>query len=152
MLQVGRPRPDFLHRCFNGRVLDEVLADDSNFVGSPYTTAFEPVCTGPKDLVQQGYTSFPSTTAAISMANGLYVTLFLTHFWHVYSGRGRSFRLLVALVPLVLGLWMSVIPYTDCAPLHSLLALIICAHSFFACAFEARSCGLARLHDHASSA
>eukprot|EP00892_Ulva_mutabilis_P002724 jgi/Ulvmu1/12452/UM009_0104.1 len=110
---IGRPRPDLLHRCFEGAVLEEVLNNfDANFVMSPYTTAFEPQCTASKESVDMAYTSFPSSQAAIGGSSGFYATLYLVHIWGVFGGQGHSYQAILSLLPVALGMWLSALPFT----------------------------------------
>lgn len=99
-LGVGRPRPDFLARCF---------PDGNIFVSLE--------CTGKEDDVIEGYKSFPSGHAAMSFGCMVYISLYIAGKLHTFTsvGRGSAWRLILVIIPL---LWATMIAVSRTADYH----------------------------------
>ena len=88
-LAVGRPRPDFLARCFPHGVPAEVPLEDG------FPACEEPGAPGVKD----GYKSFPSGHASLAFASLGFLSLYLVHSFRLRRGAGRPWRRLAATLP-----------------------------------------------------
>ena len=88
-LAVGRPRPDFLARCFPHGVPAEVPLEDG------FPACEEPGAPGVKD----GYKSFPSGHASLAFAGLGFLSLYLVHSFRLRRGAGRPWRRLAATLP-----------------------------------------------------
>lgn len=92
-LGVGRPRPDFIARCF----------PDGKF-----NDAFQ--CTGAEDDVAQGYKSFPSGHSSFAFSSLGYLALYLAGKLQCFSrrGRGQTWRVTCVIGLLVWGVMIAV--------------------------------------------
>ncbi|KAK3585479.1 hypothetical protein CHS0354_003327 [Potamilus streckersoni] len=99
-LGVGRPRPDFLARCFpDGHIKDDMK------------------CTGNIDIVIEGYKSFPSGHSSLSFSCMVYVSLYLAGKLHSFgkAGRGSGFKLCCVFLPII---WAIMIAVSRTADYH----------------------------------
>ncbi|XP_041368045.1 phospholipid phosphatase 5-like [Gigantopelta aegis] len=99
-LFVGRPRPDFLARCYPDGKIHEGIN-----------------CTGNIDTVIEGYKSFPSGHSSFSFSSLGYMGLYVAGKLHVFSasGRGRTWRLCSVLTLFV---WPILIALSRTADYH----------------------------------
>ncbi|KAL8622632.1 hypothetical protein ACOMHN_009266 [Nucella lapillus] len=101
-MAVGRPRPDFLSRCYPDGIPDQVVYKDPT------------MCTGNAAIVQQGLKSFPSGHSSLSFSSLGFVSLYLAGKLHVFHrGRGAGWGFLAFLLPLVWALLIAVSRTSD---------------------------------------
>ncbi|KAL4231947.1 Phosphatidate phosphatase ppapdc1b [Mactra antiquata] len=97
---VGRPRPDFLARCFPDGNIDDSMK-----------------CTGKPEDVIEGYKSFPSGHSALCFSCLGYIALYLAGKLHIFNpaGRGSAWRVICVIFPL---LWATMIAVSRTADYH----------------------------------
>jgi diacylglycerol diphosphate phosphatase/phosphatidate phosphatase len=88
-LMIGRPRPDFLARCFDNVIPDPI----------PWERPGYPACTGDPFVIAEGRRSFPSGHSSISFSSMWYLTLFLINYLDTFDEDGHPWKLFVACLP-----------------------------------------------------
>ena len=88
-LMIGRPRPDFLARCFDSQVPDPI----------PWERPGYPACTGNPAIIAEGRRSFPSGHSSMSWSSMFYLTLFLINLLDSFDEEGHPWKLFVASLP-----------------------------------------------------
>jgi membrane-associated phospholipid phosphatase len=84
-IAVGRPRPDFIWRCFPGGVVSEDLT-----------------CNGSLQDIREGRKSFPSGHASWMFTGFVFTSLYFAGKLFVFSSkRGHSLNLVATLVPIL---------------------------------------------------
>ncbi|KAF9436146.1 hypothetical protein BGZ76_004714 [Entomortierella beljakovae] len=100
-IAVGRPRPDFLDRCFS--IYDNAEA------GTPVTLLVDPlnmlsnstICTR-TELLKDGFKSFPSGHSSFSFGGLGYLSMYLAGKLKLFDERGHIYKSIVVLAPLIL--------------------------------------------------
>lgn len=84
---TGRLRPDFFSRCFPEGHIEEDM-----------------VCNGEPRLIVEGRKSFPSGHSSMSFASMTFLTLYLMAKLRIFddNGRGKGWRVVVCVLPLIL--------------------------------------------------
>ncbi|XP_050376443.1 lipid phosphate phosphatase 2-like [Argentina anserina] len=86
---VGRPRPNFFWRCFPDGI--GVYEPNNGNV----------MCTGDKNVIKEGYKSFPSGHSSVSFAGLGFLSWYLAGKIKVFDRRGHSAKLCIVLFPLL---------------------------------------------------
>ncbi|OAQ25485.1 acid phosphatase/Vanadium-dependent haloperoxidase [Linnemannia elongata AG-77] len=106
-ITVGRPRPDFLDRCFE--IYDKaaagtpigIMSDPDNMLSS------SSLCTR-TDLLKDGFKSFPSGHSSFSFGGLGYLSLYLAGKLHLFDERGHIYKSIVVLAPLILAALIAI--------------------------------------------
>ncbi|KAL6775715.1 DPP1 [Auxenochlorella protothecoides x Auxenochlorella symbiontica] len=101
-LNVARPRPDFVARCWPGGATPA------------FTSLGVPLCSAAALDWEEGLKSFPSGHTAWSSAGLGYASLWLLGALRCFDGAARPARLAVALLPLALAGWVGMTRLQDC--------------------------------------
>ncbi|XP_017849760.1 phospholipid phosphatase 5 isoform X2 [Drosophila busckii] len=104
-ITVGRPRPDFYYRCFPDGVM--VLNERTNSLGS---SLLDFNCTGSLSDINEGRKSFPSGHSSFAFASFGFVAYYVGAKLHAFDprGRGNTWRLYLAVVPLFVAALVAV--------------------------------------------
>ena len=86
---TGKPRPDFIDRC-------QPKPDAADPV--PYGLSTDEVCTR-RDLLKDGYRSFPSGHSSSSFAGLFYLSLYLAGKLHIWDSRAFVWKTFLVIVP-----------------------------------------------------
>ncbi|WVY92878.1 hypothetical protein V8G54_031966 [Vigna mungo] len=98
---VGRPRPNFFHRCFP----DKIPAYDKD--------TGDVICTGIKAVIKEGYKSFPSGHTSWSFAGLGFLSWYLSGKIRVFDRRGHIGKLCLVLLPLLIAALVGVTRVDD---------------------------------------
>lgn len=104
-LTVGRPRPDFFYRCFP----DGVMVLNTTTSGQE-TSILDFQCTGLPADINEGRKSFPSGHSSFAFASFGFIAYYVGAKLHAFDsrGRGHTWRLCIAVIPLVISLLVAV--------------------------------------------
>uniref|UniRef100_A0A1I8MGA6 Phosphatidic acid phosphatase type 2/haloperoxidase domain-containing protein n=1 Tax=Musca domestica TaxID=7370 RepID=A0A1I8MGA6_MUSDO len=105
-ISVGRPRPDFFYRCFP----DGVMHLTSNITSNTDNMLDLFNCTGSITAINEGRKSFPSGHSSFAFAGFGFISYYVGAKLHAfnYRGRGQTWRLCIAIAPLVLATLVAV--------------------------------------------
>ncbi|XP_043651950.1 phospholipid phosphatase 5 isoform X2 [Drosophila teissieri] len=104
-ITVGRPRPDYFYRCFPDGVM--VLNTTSSGLDS-FSLDFN--CTGHSGDINEGRKSFPSGHSSFAFASFGFIAYYIGAKLHAFDirGRGQTWRLCIAVIPLFIALLVAV--------------------------------------------
>jgi len=89
---VGRPRPDFMGRCFSAGIPEQPFDKDGVTL----------LCNGDEADIREGRKSFPSGHSSIMFSSIGFLTFYLRAKLQVTtSGRGQAWRLIVVSLPVI---------------------------------------------------
>ncbi|KAH1196977.1 Lipid phosphate phosphatase 2 [Glycine max] len=108
---VGRPRPNFFHRCFPDNIpvcfpsysQYSVFDKDNGDV----------LCTGIKAVIKEGYKSFPSGHTSWSFAGLGFLSWYLSGKVRVFDRRGHIGKLCLVLLPLLIAALVGITRVDD---------------------------------------
>ncbi|KAF2767376.1 acid phosphatase/Vanadium-dependent haloperoxidase [Teratosphaeria nubilosa] len=95
---IGGLRPHFFDVCQPGVVFPAAAHNGFGWRGLTYDHT---ICTAQPRLVKDAMMSFPSGHTAAAYASMLYLTLYLSSHLKPFSGRGRDWRLVLTLLPML---------------------------------------------------
>ncbi|KAL5164424.1 Lipid phosphate phosphatase 2 [Glycine soja] len=112
---VGRPRPNFFHRCFP----DNIPVCFPSY--SQYSVTFkvfdkdngDVLCTGIKAVIKEGYKSFPSGHTSWSFAGLGFLSWYLSGKVRVFDRRGHIGKLCLVLLPLLIAALVGITRVDD---------------------------------------
>ncbi|XP_017044267.1 phospholipid phosphatase 5 isoform X1 [Drosophila ficusphila] len=104
-ITVGRPRPDYFYRCFPDGVM--VLNTTSSSLD---TSILDFNCTGLPWDINEGRKSFPSGHSSFAFASFGFIAYYIGAKLHAFDirGRGHTWRLCIAVIPLMIALLVAV--------------------------------------------
>ncbi|XP_016954179.1 phospholipid phosphatase 5 isoform X1 [Drosophila biarmipes] len=104
-ITVGRPRPDYFFRCFPDGVM--VLNTTSSSLD---TSILDFNCTGLPGDINEGRKSFPSGHSSFAFASFGFIAYYVGAKLHAFDirGRGHTWRLCIAVIPLLIALLVAV--------------------------------------------
>ncbi|EDV47904.1 phospholipid phosphatase 5 isoform X1 [Drosophila erecta] len=104
-ITVGRPRPDYFYRCFPDGVM--VLNTTSSGLD---TSILDFNCTGLPGDINEGRKSFPSGHSSFAFASFGFIAYYIGAKLHAFDvrGRGHTWRLCIAVIPLFIALLVAV--------------------------------------------
>jgi len=90
---VGRPRPDFMNRCFPEGIPETPFADDGHTL----------LCNGNASEIKEGRKSFPSGHSSIMFSSIGFLSFYVAQKLHVTgpTGRAEAWRLILPSIPFV---------------------------------------------------
>jgi len=93
---VGRPRPDFFWRCFpeGKEVYDKVTGNV--------------ICNGAKNVIKEGYKSFPSGHTSLSFSGLGFLALYLSAKIKVFDRRGHVAKLCIVFLPFLVACFIGI--------------------------------------------
>ncbi|KAA0184946.1 hypothetical protein HAZT_HAZT010834 [Hyalella azteca] len=165
-VMIGRPRPDFLQRCFPDGVVKWPSGDPDGGLGIGGVD-FSALCTGNPEVILEGRKSFPSGCASLSFCGLGYLSLWLCQQFSVFTtGRAQAWRFVLAMAPLGSAAFIAL--SRTCDYLHHWQDVLVGAMLGWSLAFvcyrlyhprpacscqllEAPSCGSSRLGSPANS-
>ncbi|GMH33635.1 hypothetical protein BSKO_01469 [Bryopsis sp. KO-2023] len=104
---IGRPRPNFLHRCYPNKSDDELydLVSQENFTVE---------CSKAKSgTLEEGRKSFPSGHSSWAMCSLAFMTFFMLGKLRPFDGRGEVWRLVVSIIPVCIAVGIGITRIND---------------------------------------
>eukprot|EP00210_Caulerpa_lentillifera_P000901 g872.t1 len=98
---TGRPRPDFIYRCFGRTNISEILLHDLNCT------------THDEAAINEGWKSFPSGHSSWMMCSMSFLSLFLIAKLQVFSGKGPGWSLVFCLLPITFAVFVGLTRFHD---------------------------------------
>lgn len=108
-MMIGRARPDFMSRCLGTEVADPKLLP----LRPNGSIDIHKCPNADKELIRDGYRSFPSGHASGSFAGLGFLSIWLAGLLGVFDGDGKVWRVLVSLLPLNLAAYISLTRLLD---------------------------------------
>lgn len=94
--EVGRPRPNFLARCF------PELPNKGPLHDPPQGLSTADICTqADMAVLDEGFRSFPSGHTSLSFAGMTYLMFYLAGKMHLFDRQGHSYKPFIAFLPML---------------------------------------------------
>lgn len=94
---VGRPRPNFLHRCFPTMDTTQII---EYLEENDYQLDIQHDCKASSGTLEEGLKSFPSGHTSWATCSLAFVTFLMLGKLRPFDGRGEVWRLVVSIIPI----------------------------------------------------